>query len=68
MRGVPDAGRAAQGGAQPGRARHRRLVVIGGDGSLTGADLFRQEWPGLLAELAAAGEIDRDDVADRTPR
>ena len=22
-----------------------RLVVIGGDGSLTGADLFRQEWP-----------------------
>jgi 6-phosphofructokinase 1 len=22
-----------------------RLVVIGGDGSLTGANLFRQEWP-----------------------
>ena len=21
------------------------LVVVGGDGSLTGADLFRQEWP-----------------------
>ena len=21
------------------------LIVIGGDGSLTGADLFRQEWP-----------------------
>ncbi len=33
------------------------LVVIGGDGSLTGADLFRQEWPGLLAELVAAGEV-----------
>jgi len=23
------------------------LVVVGGDGSLTGADLFRQEWPSL---------------------
>jgi 6-phosphofructokinase 1 len=34
------------------------LVVIGGDGSLTGANLFRQEWPGLLAELAERGEID----------
>ncbi|MBN1218482.1 MAG: 6-phosphofructokinase [Anaerolineae bacterium] len=33
------------------------LVVIGGDGSLTGANLFRQEWPELLAELAAQGEI-----------
>ncbi len=33
------------------------LVVVGGDGSLTGANLFRQEWPELLAELAAAGEI-----------
>lgn len=21
------------------------LIVIGGDGSLTGADIFRQEWP-----------------------
>ncbi len=28
-----------------------RLVVIGGDGSLTGANLFRQEWSSLLAEL-----------------
>ena len=34
-----------------------RLVVIGGDGSLTGTDIFRQEWPGLLEELAATGEI-----------
>jgi 6-phosphofructokinase 1 len=34
-----------------------RLVVIGGDGSLTGANLFRQEWPALLEELRAAGEI-----------
>jgi 6-phosphofructokinase 1 len=34
-----------------------RLVVIGGDGSLTGTDIFRSEWPGLLEELVAAGEI-----------
>ena len=33
------------------------LVVIGGDGSLTGADLFRQEWSSLLAELAQMNQI-----------
>jgi 6-phosphofructokinase 1 len=33
------------------------LVVIGGDGSLTGADTFRREWPELLAELVERGEI-----------
>jgi len=33
------------------------LVVVGGDGSLTGADLFRQEWPSLLKELVEFGEI-----------
>ena len=27
------------------------LIVIGGDGSLTGAYIFRKEWPALLAEL-----------------
>ena len=27
------------------------LVVCGGDGSLTGADLFRSEWPSLVKEL-----------------
>jgi 6-phosphofructokinase 1 len=27
------------------------LVVCGGDGSLTGADLFRSEWPSLVDEL-----------------
>src|SRR5918996_4399447 len=36
------------------------LIVIGGDGSLTGANLFRQEWPELLAELVDAGEADAD--------
>ena len=34
------------------------LVVIGGDGSLSGANVFRQEWPTLLAELVERGEID----------
>ena len=34
-----------------------RLVVIGGDGSLTGANLFRQEWPSLLAELVQTGAV-----------
>jgi 6-phosphofructokinase 1 len=36
------------------------LVVIGGDGSLTGANIFRQEWPSLLEELAGAGKIGKD--------
>ena len=34
-----------------------RLVVVGGDGSLTGTDIFRSEWSGLLSELAATGQI-----------
>jgi len=34
-----------------------RLVVIGGDGSLTGAHVFREEWAGLLEELVSAGDI-----------
>ena len=34
-----------------------RLVVIGGDGSLTGADRLRSEWSGHLAALVADGEI-----------
>lgn len=33
------------------------LVVIGGDGSLTGANIFREEWRGLLAELVEEGVI-----------
>jgi 6-phosphofructokinase 1 len=40
------------------------LVVIGGDGSLTGAHIFRQEWPSLLDELAKAGEISREAAAE----
>jgi 6-phosphofructokinase 1 len=41
--------------------KHRidSLVVIGGDGSLTGANLFRQEWPDLVRELAEKGDISK---------
>ena len=42
------------------------LVVIGGDGSLTGADMLRQEWPSLVEELAASGRID-EGTAERHP-
>ncbi|KAJ7396181.1 ATP-dependent 6-phosphofructokinase, platelet type [Pitangus sulphuratus] len=38
------------------------LCVIGGDGSLTGANLFREEWSGLLEELAENGKIDAEAV------
>ena len=43
-----------------------RLVVIGGDGSLSGANQFRQEWPELIEELRQNGEID-DQTAQRHP-
>ncbi|XP_008333043.1 ATP-dependent 6-phosphofructokinase, platelet type-like [Cynoglossus semilaevis] len=33
------------------------LCVIGGDGSLTGANLFRKEWSGLLEQLLQQGLI-----------
>jgi 6-phosphofructokinase 1 len=42
------------------------LVVIGGDGSLTGANVFRQEWAGLLADLVAEGSLSQT-VADQHP-
>ncbi|XP_027697400.1 ATP-dependent 6-phosphofructokinase, platelet type isoform X2 [Vombatus ursinus] len=38
------------------------LCVIGGDGSLTGANLFREEWNGLLEELARTGKIEKEAV------
>jgi 6-phosphofructokinase 1 len=40
-----------------------RLIVIGGDGSLTGANVFRQEWPSLVAELAEAGQVSQEEAA-----
>ncbi len=36
------------------------LVVIGGDGSLMGANLFCQEWPELLHTLVETGQITPD--------
>ncbi|KAJ3322827.1 6-phosphofructokinase, alpha subunit [Boothiomyces sp. JEL0866] len=33
------------------------LVIIGGDGSLTGADTFRAEWTGLVDELVSTGKL-----------
>ncbi|KTB22456.1 ATP-dependent 6-phosphofructokinase subunit beta [Nakaseomyces glabratus] len=36
------------------------LIVCGGDGSLTGADLFRSEWPSLIDELLKENRIDND--------
>jgi len=34
-----------------------RLIVMGGDGSLTAADLLHREWPELIAELEEQGRI-----------
>lgn len=43
------------------------LVIIGGDGSLTGALLLFDEWAGLVQELADTGKISKD-AAARHPR
>lgn len=40
------------------------IVIIGGDGSLKGASIFRDEWPGLLEELQSDGAISQEE-ADR---
>jgi 6-phosphofructokinase 1 len=40
-----------------------RLIVIGGDGSLTAADLLHREWSELLGELVVAGRVGRDAAA-----
>ncbi|XP_041940446.1 ATP-dependent 6-phosphofructokinase, liver type isoform X1 [Alosa sapidissima] len=39
------------------------LCVCGGDGSLTGANIFRNEWTGLLAEL-----VQKDRISDATAK
>ncbi|RLV91185.1 ATP-dependent 6-phosphofructokinase subunit beta [Spathaspora sp. JA1] len=36
------------------------LIVCGGDGSLTGADLFRAEWPSLIEELLTTNQITQE--------
>lgn len=42
------------------------LIVIGGDGSLTGANIFREEWPGLLKELVETGKVSQE-IIERHP-
>lgn len=39
------------------------LIICGGDGSLTGADKFRAEWPSLLEELVSKGELQQSQIA-----
>jgi 6-phosphofructokinase 1 len=43
------------------------LVVIGGDGSLSGAAALRQEWPSLVEELVASGQVEREAAAKALP-
>lgn len=43
-----------------------RLVVIGGDGSLSGADEFRSEWQQHVQDLVENGEISRE-TAEKHP-
>ncbi len=38
------------------------LVVIGGDGSLTGADIFKEEWKGLVKELLDNGRVTEEEA------
>ncbi|KAI7794201.1 phosphofructokinase, muscle a [Triplophysa rosa] len=38
------------------------LCVIGGDGSLTGANIFRTEWSDLLKDLVAKGRITKEEA------
>lgn len=56
---------------RPGRLRAAKnmvmkgidaLVICGGDGSLTGADIFRDEWPGLIKELVESKQLTKQQV------
>jgi 6-phosphofructokinase 1 len=38
------------------------LVVIGGDGSLTGANRFKNEWPELIQSLKESNDITQDEL------
>lgn len=38
------------------------LIICGGDGSLTGADRFRQEWPSLIEELVETKQLTAEQV------
>ncbi|CAF2454043.1 unnamed protein product [Rotaria sp. Silwood2] len=56
---------------RPGRLRAAKnlidhginnIVCIGGDGSLTGANLFRKEWDSLLQELVETNQITKENA------
>ncbi|KRZ31652.1 6-phosphofructokinase, partial [Trichinella pseudospiralis] len=36
------------------------LICIGGDGSLTAAHIFYRDWPGLVSDLVANNELDKN--------
>lgn len=40
-----------------------RLICIGGDGSLTGANIFHERWPEFLSELVESGDITEEEAA-----
>ncbi len=42
------------------------LIIIGGDGSLTGANILRKEWPSFLDELINSGKV-KPEAARRHP-
>ncbi|CAG8547961.1 2956_t:CDS:10 [Ambispora leptoticha] len=42
------------------------LIICGGDGSLTGADILRSEWSGLLEELIREGRLTQEEAAPFT--
>ncbi|CAF2086395.1 unnamed protein product [Rotaria magnacalcarata] len=57
---------------RPGRLRAAKnliehginnIVCIGGDGSLTGANLFRKEWDSLLQELVEKKEVTQENAS-----
>ena len=45
------------------KSKINNLVIIGGDGSLTGANLFKEEWTGLLKELVSDGRITEEEAS-----
>jgi 6-phosphofructokinase 1 len=49
------------------RAGIDSLVVIGGDGSLSGADVLRQEWPSLVEELVTSGRVGGETATGAIP-
>ena len=39
------------------------LAIIGGDGSLTGANIFKDEWNGLVKELSESGRVTEEEAS-----